>query len=131
MKRIIKGDLILIVVLIVLGGLGILLSNRLLSTTDLGNKVQIEIDGEIYEAYSLGENFRNIRVESPRGYNVLRIDDSKVRVIEADCPDQICVHFGWIQRAGQTIVCLPNRLIVRVVSGENSDEGLELDGITY
>ena len=33
---------------------------------------------------------------------------------EADCPDQICVSRGLIQKSGQSIVCLPHRLVIRL-----------------
>lgn len=46
--------------------------------------------------------------------NVIEIEGECVRVARSDCPDQVCVRTGDLTRAGQTAVCLPNRLIVRL-----------------
>lgn len=43
-----------------------------------------------------------------------------IRVLESECPGQDCVRTGWIDAAGEQIICLPNKLIVSLV-GENSD----------
>ena len=49
------------------------------------------------------------------GYTLtVRAADGAVRVSESDCPGQDCVHSGSITRAGQSIVCLPARLIVEL-----------------
>lgn len=50
--------------------------------------------------------------------NVIEIDGRTVRFAESTCPDQVCVHTGELTRAGQTAVCLPNRVIVRLTGAE-------------
>ncbi|MDD3244152.1 MAG: NusG domain II-containing protein [Eubacteriales bacterium] len=55
----------------------------------------------------------------------VEVKDGRARVCASDCPDQVCVRTGWISRPGQTAVCLPNRLVVRVSGGEEA-----LDGVT-
>lgn len=52
------------------------------------------------------------------GGNVLRVQDGRICVAEADCPDQICVRQGWIGGGDVPIACLPNRLVVSVEGGE-------------
>ena len=54
--------------------------------------------------------------------NVIRIRDGKAAIVESDCPGADCVHTGWIGRRGRSIVCLPNRLEVRIVGGGAADE---------
>jgi hypothetical protein len=49
----------------------------------------------------------------------LEVKGGRVRVLESDCPQQICVHSGWIERPGQVVACVPNRVIVTV---ESEDE---------
>lgn len=51
--------------------------------------------------------------------NTIEISDGQVRMTEADCPDKLCIHTGKISESGQTIVCLPNRVVISI-SGENS-----------
>ena len=50
--------------------------------------------------------------------NTIEIDGRSVRFSESTCPDQVCVRTGTLTRAGQTAVCLPNRVIVRLRGGE-------------
>jgi len=46
------------------------------------------------------------------------IRDHRIRFIEADCPDKLCERTGWISRPGESAICLPNRIVVRI-EGEN------------
>ena len=62
---------------------------------------------------SLSQN-RTIRMETGEGYNLVEIMDGGIRVLEANCRDQLCVHQGEARDAGQTIVCLPHELVIRV-----------------
>lgn len=58
-------------------------------------------------------------LDSKYGHNKLVIENDSVRMLEADCPDQVCVHTGPISKPGQTIVCLPNRVVIEITgSGE-------------
>ncbi|MDE6996593.1 MAG: NusG domain II-containing protein [Oscillospiraceae bacterium] len=50
-------------------------------------------------------------------YNVLRISGGRASVIEANCGDHTCVRTGAVSREGETIVCLPHRLVVRIEGG--------------
>lgn len=55
-----------------------------------------------------------LTVASSAGTNVIEVQACKVRVSEADCPNQDCVEQGWISKAGQQIVCLPHKLVVNI-----------------
>ena len=48
------------------------------------------------------------------GTNTIEIKDGRVRMLEASCPNHLCIHQGWIRLEGQSIVCLPNKVIVTV-----------------
>lgn len=58
--------------------------------------------------------------------NTVQVSYGKVAVVESDCPTQVCVHTGWQRYAGQTIVCLPNGVELRLVGGG----GAEIDAVT-
>ncbi len=77
----------------------------------------ITIDGELVEELSLMRNCE-ARYETERGYNIVKIEDGTVTVSEASCPDKICVNHRPISKTGETIVCLPNKLVVEIVGGE-------------
>lgn len=53
--------------------------------------------------------------------NVIELERDRVRMESSDCPTQDCVHTGWISKPGQSIVCLPNRLVVELVGGGSPD----------
>ncbi|HIS65364.1 MAG TPA: NusG domain II-containing protein [Candidatus Avoscillospira avistercoris] len=59
--------------------------------------------------------------------NAITVDYGKVAVTHSDCPTQDCVHTGWISYTGQTIVCLPNGVEVRLTGG---DAEPEIDGVS-
>lgn len=123
-----KGDLLILVVLLLIGLIagGYWLVNR--SKVQQGNIAVLEVDGQVVKEFNLDKENVTYVVETNRGKNVLAFSEGMVRVVEADCPDQICVHFGWAKRAGQTIVCLPHKVVIKIVS-EQSGSGL--DGVTY
>jgi len=56
----------------------------------------------------------------------VEIRDGKVRISESDCPDKICEKTGFISSPMQTIVCLPNRISVRIIN-DNSDTDSNID----
>lgn len=58
--------------------------------------------------------------------NTIAVENGRISVLEASCPDQICVHQGWIANGVVPIVCLPNSLVIQI---ENAAES-ELDAIT-
>ena len=84
-----------------------------------GSVVKITQGGELYGEYSLGDD-RVITVESEYGYNVIVIENGEVLVESADCRDKICVQHRRIKNSGETIVCLPHKLVVSI-EGETSD----------
>lgn len=53
-------------------------------------------------------------------HNIVEISGGKVAITESDCPGEDCVHSGWISRSGRSIVCLPNKVEVRIV-GQSKD----------
>ena len=54
--------------------------------------------------------------------NQIRIQDRTVRMIEADCPDQICVNHLAISRDGESIICLPNKVVIAIEAGDTRNE---------
>jgi len=55
-------------------------------------------------------------IESDLKYpSKIEIKDRRVRVIEAHCPNKICEGMGWIDKAGDSIVCVPDRLQINLI----------------
>lgn len=78
-----------------------------------GNRVTVKLDGEVYCEKPLDTDCE-FTVASSGGYNIIKISGGKVSVIDADCPDGICVKHPAISRGGEIIVCLPHRLTVEI-----------------
>lgn len=121
-----RGD-VLLVLLIAAGLLAFAVPGMLGRDTAAGLSAAIEVDGQPYMTVDLADEGRLIEVHSERGYNLLRIRDGGIEMLEADCPDQLCKGFGHVHRPRGTIVCLPNRVFVEVI-GEPG-EGAEPDAI--
>ena len=123
-----KNDIILIAVLLVLasitaGALRIWQMNN----TKNGASVVVTIDGQLYGTYPLSEE-RTERIELPDGsYNILTISEGYADITEASCPDQICVKHNHIRYTKESIVCLPNKVVVTVEDGDEN----EIDSTTF
>lgn len=52
------------------------------------------------------------------GYNIIRIENGRIAVTEANCPDKICVNQGYIDNVSVPIVCLPHQLSVTIINSE-------------
>nr|WP_317282111.1 NusG domain II-containing protein [uncultured Sellimonas sp.] len=111
-----KGDWILIILILSAACAGFFLYSLGLSK-DAG-EVHIYVNGDEKANYSLSED-RTVKVNS--GTNVVEIRDGKVKMKEADCPDQICVRHKEISKNGEQIICLPNKVVVSVGGGKESD----------
>lgn len=78
-----------------------------------GSTVEFVQDGRVLYTFRLNQaEDQQIEVEYEGRRNVVQIADGRVRVLEADCPDQICVQMGWLEGAAP-IVCLPNHLVIQ------------------
>lgn len=87
--------------------------------TEEGNTVVIYREGEKIQELSLDKN-TEIFIENSYT-NKLVVKDKKVAIVESDCPGMDCVHSGWISGKGRSLVCLPNRVEIRI-EGEVDSE---------
>lgn len=106
-----KRDFIVIFCIIVLAGISFIAIKMMEKT---GEKVVIYQDKKQYKTVSLYKN-QIIEIPANKGHNIVKIQDGKAEMIEASCPDQICVHHRKISNTGETIVCLPNKVVVEIV----------------
>ena len=86
-----------------------------------GDLVNVYVDGRLTGEYLLSED-NNIIIQGYNGgVNTLVIKDGAAYMKEADCPDKLCIHQGRISREGMELVCMPNRVVVRI-SGKDKSE---------
>ena len=86
---------------------------------------RITRDGVLLEEIDLDkvEEPRSLVLEDGSGTNTVQVEKGRIRILEADCPDQVCVNQGWISSGAVPIICLPHRLIIEIV-----EAGGDLDG---
>ncbi|GAB6169187.1 flavin-based extracellular electron transfer system protein EetA [Clostridium carnis] len=118
-----KWDIIIIVFLMIMSFipeviLGVILKNGYNSTY-----AEITVAGKHYKNVPLsahaGEDILDIKTEY--GENVIIVKDNKIGIIEADCPDKVCMNPEFIEKPGESLVCLPNRLMIQI-KGETEDD---------
>lgn len=87
--------------------------------------VSVEVNGKEYGAYSLMQEQEIPIVLEDGKTDLLKISGGKAKMISADCPDKLCTHQSAVSRTGQTIVCLPLKIVVEV----KSDEEPKIDAV--
>lgn len=110
-----KKDWALIIIIISVSFVSFI-SHYLLYGTGSDNVI-VKVNGEITGVYDL-ENDDTININE--GSNILKIKNRKVNMIQADCPDQLCVHQKPISSDHMSIICLPNKVFVEIQSKESS-----------
>ncbi|MBQ2703940.1 MAG: NusG domain II-containing protein [Clostridia bacterium] len=108
-----RNDIIFIVALLLIATFGAL---YLFVFRDGGNTVKVTVDGKTYGVYSLNENITEDIHTGNGNLNRLVIRDGKAYMETATCPDGICVSHKPIFRDGESIVCLPNKVVVTVTT---------------
>lgn len=83
-----------------------------------GAYVEVIIDNEVVERYSLEEEGEYEIAGYNGGKNILQVKEGRAYISEATCPDKLCVEQKEIANSGEMLVCLPNRVIVKVVGEE-------------
>lgn len=117
-KRIIND--IILIALLVLIPLGLLLMGNSKDNTDSDSVVRISVDGNLYKTIPLGED-TDITVVTEAGTNHVIINGGKVWVSDADCPEKVCVDHSPISKNREQIVCLPHKMVIEIVSGNDSE----------
>lgn len=121
-----KGDYILIVLLILVSVGSFFF--MWIPPSGAGKTAIVKVDGQIvkeipFTQENVGKHFV---IESKYGRNVVEMEADRVHVIEADCPDKLDVKQGYIEREGEMIVCLPNRMTIEI--REDKDD---LDAVVH
>jgi hypothetical protein len=109
-KELLIGDWLIIF----LSLLGVFYLFQTLWSNEHAAKVQIRIGDKIYATYSLNQQ-REILVHGKIGDAIISISQGKARFAKSPCNTQYCVHQGWLTRAGQTAICLPNQISLELL----------------
>lgn len=98
-----------------------------LFNTKEGTKiVEIKVYGNMVEKLSLTEDAANIySFEFGENTGYIEVKDGAVRMLEMDkdiCPEGICSNTGWVKEEYESIVCMPNGIIINIKSNEINQE---------
>jgi hypothetical protein len=110
-----KKDIFLIIIIMITSVFFIITSVIKKGTSP--NTVKITISGLEYASYSL-YNDREVEISNGYGNNKIVINNGMVFISEADCPDKYCVKHKPISKSGESVICLPHKLVVEI-TGEN------------
>ncbi|HOJ11758.1 MAG TPA: NusG domain II-containing protein [Clostridiales bacterium] len=84
-------------------------------------------DGKTLQSIKLDEVKERIEIKGQGKYNeLIAVENGRIRFEESDCPDKTCVRTGWISRSGQSAVCLPAGIIIKIVGDDISDTDIIL-----
>lgn len=118
-----RGDKLFLLFLFLAGiGLG---AGIYLPRSGPGSHVEVRINGTAVATYPLSSNLRQT-ISCPDGSsNTFEIKDGVVFMREADCHDKVCVGMRGISSAGETIVCLPHKLVLAIAGPDGATPGLD------
>lgn len=108
-------NLILVLAIAAVACVGLVATRLMGANTNADTATVVIRDGEqnVYELPLSQDTTKTVTTDL--GTNLIEIKDGRVRVEEANCPNQDCVHQGWVDAAGEQIVCLPHKLTVDIV----------------
>jgi hypothetical protein len=118
-KHVLIGDWLVILA----GLLCVIYLFQTLWSSEHAAKVQIRLGDKIYATYSLNQQ-REIHVHGKLGDAVISISQGKARFAKSPCTTQYCVHQGWLTRAGQAAICLPNQISLELLSETKAYDSL-------
>lgn len=99
---------------------------RFFFTSHEGKEVLVKVGNRPVQKVSLRMDKR-INVEGEKGSVVIEVKEGRVRVVESSCFQKICVNTGWINKPGQNIVCLPNKVLITIEGKESPT----IDAVSY
>lgn len=83
----------------------------------------IKLDGKVIQEIDLFKvkEPEMITIENKHGgTNTIQVEYGKIGFSEANCPDQLCVHQGFITDSLLPLVCLPNGVVIQISSPSDS-----------
>ncbi len=128
MKMLTKSDKLIIVFILLLSVLSYAVTVLSISA-ERPESVVITVDGRLYAHYNLAEitNPQTVEIDTEFGLNILHLTSDGAEMLDADCKDKFDVKCGKITKVGQIIVCVPNRVSVKLTG--KADE--KIDKVTY
>jgi Uncharacterized protein conserved in bacteria len=122
-----KGDIILILCIALIAGLIFFLNNS--SSAIDSNHLTAEVvrDGKLIRSIDLNEVENPEYITFNEGIKqVILVEKGRIRFLESDCQDEICVNAGWLTKIGDKAVCIPAKTTLTIVGDPK-----QIDGISF
>lgn len=113
-----KNDMILIGVILLICMLAFAF---MLFSRKEGSKLIVFVNGQEYKIFSLNEATEFTVRQDDGSFNTFVIENGKVDMTAASCPDKLCVKDRNIHYNNETIVCLPNNVVLQISNGDEAD----------
>lgn len=100
------------------------------NSSDKGTYAYIYQNDKIVKTIDISNIDRPYRITMENddgGYNIIEVRQGSIGVVEASCPDELCMNMGFIDNSLMPVTCLPNHLVIKIID-EKPDE---LDGVAY
>ena len=90
---------------------------------DQASKLKIRQGDKVLGIYDLNQT-RELQIHGAVGDSLISIQAGKVRFKQSPCNNQYCVHQGWLSRAGQVAICIPNQISLQLMGAKSSYDSL-------
>ena len=87
------------------------------------SQLKIRLADKVVGTYDLNQ-IRELHINGPKGESIIRIEQGKVRFVESPCNNKYCIHQGWLSRAGQVAICLPNQVSLQLLGASSPYDSL-------
>ncbi len=87
------------------------------------SQLKIRFGDKIVGTYDLNQ-VRELHIQGPKGEAIISIENGKARFKHSPCTNQYCVHQGWLSRAGQVAICLPNQISLQLLGAKSPYDSL-------
>ena len=113
------GDWLVIIISLV----AVIFMFQLFWSTEQGSKLKVRQGDKIIGTYDLNQT-RDLHIHGAVGDSLISIVQGKVRFKQSPCRNQYCVHQGWLSRAGQVAICIPNQISLQLIGAKSSYDSL-------
>lgn len=119
-----KIDKILIVIFLIIAGIGAGTLKYMSSRKYTENFAEIYVKGKLYKKVSLNKKNPKevLNIKTDLGENIIEIENGRVRILDANCHDKVCVKDGFKDKVGEVLVCLPHKVVIKIKGYDNKKE---------
>tara|TARA_X000000368_G_C22995754_1_gene696548 strand:+ start:92 stop:481 length:390 start_codon:yes stop_codon:yes gene_type:complete len=121
LKRIKPGDWLIIILFCIF----IIISTKFLWDLPQGQYLEIFKNNKLLATYTLNQKISK-KINGTKGETEIIIDNGRARFASSPCPKKYCIHQAWINKANQTVVCIPNKISISIIGKDKT-----YDSISY